>query len=265
MHYRRELDTAREICTEVGLYQLTQQPEIGAAERKDDGSPVTEVDRTCERMVLERLNKAFPSDGLLGEESGDHPGTSGRRWIVDPLDGTRPFIRGIPTYSVLLALEDEGVPVVGVIELPALGLSCWAAQGRGACLNGERIRVSSTERLEQAMGSALGFVESGDESVAQRLLGLMRRWDYVYGFMDAYSYVCVASGRIDLCVNLLDKAWDSAAAACIVEEAGGKYSDISGARTVHGGSFVVSNGLLHDSVLRELSAPSSLNKETSRT
>ncbi len=265
MRYQHELEVARRTCAEVGQMQRARQPQVSGAELKTDGSPVTEVDRACEHMVIERIGAACPTDGILGEESGDHPGTSGRRWIVDPLDGTRPYIRGIPTYSVLLALEDEGVPVVGVVELPALRLSCWAARGEGAFLNGERISVSSTAHLQHAMGSALGFVESTDAGLSTRLLELMRRWDYVYGFMDAYSYVCVASGRLDICVNLLDKAWDCAAAACIIEEAGGRYSDMSGSRTVHNGSFIATNGALHEAVLDMLRASSTQNMKTGRT
>ncbi len=248
MPYERELETARRVCEEAGAVQLAAQQTGFGVTRKADHSPVTDVDRRCEKLIRERLRAAFPADGVLGEEQGDEPGTSGRRWIVDPLDGTRPYVRNIPTYSVLLALEDGGVPVVGVMHLPAMRLCCWATRGGGAWVNGEPARVSTTATLDAAMGSALGFVEREDLP-AQRLRALMKTWDYSYGFMDAYTYVAVACGKLDACVNLLDKAWDCAAAACIVTEAGGSYSDIAGTESVHNGSFVVSNGVLHEQLL----------------
>jgi histidinol-phosphatase len=250
--YAQELAAAREICQHAGALQLAGQSSGFTVNRKDDCSPVTEIDRQCETLIRQRLDQLFPRDGVLGEEQGEHTGSSGRRWIVDPLDGTRPYVRGIPTFSVLLALEHEGRPVVGVIHLPALGITCWAAAGSGAFVNGEPVHVSATAQLQQAMGSALGFVEHADESGA-RVLRLMRAWDYTYGFMDAYTYVAVASGKLDACVNLLDKPWDCAAAACIVTEAGGRYSDIAGQVTVHNGSFVITNGTLHDAVVAVVS------------
>jgi histidinol phosphatase-like enzyme (inositol monophosphatase family) len=253
--YARELRTAREICEAAGQVQLSSRAAMGAVVRKEDRSPVTDVDRRCEALIAERLNKAFPGDGILGEETGQSVGSSGRQWIIDPLDGTRPYIRGIPTYSVLLALEEEGKPVVGVIHLPQMGQTCWGSAGGGAFLDGEPIRVSETPTLEESTGSALGYVQRADEPIAERLLQLMRQWDYVYGFMDAYSYLAVASGKLDLCVNLLDKAWDCAAGACIVAEAGGRYSDISGNESVYNGSIILSNGLVHDALLEALAEP----------
>lgn len=250
--YDSELQTARELCAVAGAIQLEARGHLPTVERKSDHSPVTDIDRRCEAAIIEGLRERFPNDGVLGEETGDHTGSSGRRWIIDPLDGTRPYIRGIPTYSVLLALEDNGRPVVGVIHLPEMKHTCWASEGQGAFLDGAPIRVSGTDVLADVTGSALGFVQRGSEPIADRLLSLMRRWDYVYGFMDAYSYLAVASGKLDVCVNLLDRPWDCAAGACIVREAGGRYSDIDGEETVHNGSIILSNGRLHDAVLQAL-------------
>jgi histidinol-phosphatase len=151
-----------------------------------------------------------------------------------------------------VALEAEGEPVVGVIHLPAFDTTYTASKGTGAFRNGNRIRVSTTRALDAALGSALGFIEKRDRPIADRLLNLMGRWDYAYGFMDNYSYGLVADGRLDLCVNLLDKPWDCAAAACIVREAGGRYSDIRGEETVHNGSIILSNGRLHDEIVARL-------------
>ncbi len=249
-----ELRVARELCAQAARIQLDSHPSPGSVVAKSDGSPVTDVDRRCEALIVNGIGRAFPDDGILGEETGEHTGRSGRQWVVDPLDGTRPYIRGIPTYSVLLALEDRGEPVVGVAFLPGLGLECWASRGAGAFLNGERIHVSATTELGDAIGSALGFVERADEPIAAALLAMMRRWGYVYGFMDAYSYVAVASGKLDLCVNLLDKPWDCAAGACIVSEAGGRFSDIDGKVTTRNGTIVLSNGLLHETIVKHLAA-----------
>ncbi|MFP4014914.1 MAG: inositol monophosphatase family protein, partial [Chitinispirillaceae bacterium] len=232
----KELETALRAAKEAGDIQIRFASAITGIEQKEDRSPVTQVDRECEERIKEILLEGFPEDGFLGEESGTEKDESGRRWIVDPLDGTRPYIRGIPTHSVLIALEQNGTPVLGVIHLPALGLTCHAVKGEGAYINGERIRVSKTAQLQKAMGSMLGYVEFSEEPAGRALLELMRYWDYTYGFMDAYSYVLLASGKLDVCVNLLDKAWDCAAAACIITEAGGSYSSITGEKTIHGGS-----------------------------
>jgi histidinol phosphatase-like enzyme (inositol monophosphatase family) len=252
MRYRRELEIALGAARDAGNVQLSSRQQIGAATIKADDSPVTAVDLRCEALIREQLLNEFPADGFLGEESGAIAGSSGRRWIVDPLDGTRPYLRDIPTYSVLIALEDEGQPVVGVICLPAMQQTYWAARGQGAFLNGQPLRVSTTDRLEAAMASGFGFVQEAGSPRGQALLKLMGRWNYAYGFMDAFTYGCVAAGRLDACVNLLDKPWDCAAGACIVTEAGGRYSDLQGRPSVHNGGIIISNGILHDELLKWL-------------
>jgi len=248
---KKELTTAIEAAKEAGKIQLDGQKKSASlnVEKKSDRSPVTAVDKACETRIREILQNEFPNDGFLGEETGENHGTTTRRWIVDPLDGTRPFIRNIPTHSVLIALEENGVPTVGVIHLPAMGLTCYASNGDGAFIDGKPIRVSSTGSLPDAMGSVLGITEYAGAPLGDGLIALTRAWDYTYGFMDAYSYVLLAGGHLDACVNLLDKPWDCAAAACIVTEAGGKFSSVNGEKTVHGGSIVLTNGILHDTVL----------------
>ena len=246
----KELDIAVEAAVEAGKIQLDGLKTRLNIERKGDRSPVTDVDKRCEARIREIILGAFPDDGFLGEESGESGEGKARRWIVDPVDGTRPYIRGIPTHSVLIALEEGGEPVVGVIHLPAMNIVCQAAKGKGAFLNGEKINVSPIGKLPDAMGSVLGITEYADAPLGRSLLELTRAWDYTYGFMDAYSYVLLASGKLDVCVNLLDKPWDCAAAACVVTEAGGKFSSINGEKTVHNGSIILTNGILHDDVLK---------------
>jgi histidinol phosphatase-like enzyme (inositol monophosphatase family) len=247
--YKKELKVSLDAARAAGKIQLAYRGRLPRVETKTDASPVTKVDRKCETVIRDILMRRFPADGFLGEETGYETGSSGRTWIVDPLDGTRPFLRGIPTFSVLIALQDGNDLTVGCMHLPALGETYWAQKGRGAYLNGKRIYVSKTRNLSRAMGSGLGFVEHSSKRRGRRLLFLMKTWDYAYGFMDAYSYGGVACGRLDVCVNLLDKPWDCAAAACIVAEAGGAFSDVNGNRSVHNGSVILSNGFVHDAVL----------------
>jgi len=159
MNYERELETARKAAALAGVLQMEAQRDRLQVERKSDASPVTEIDKRCEQVIFDTLRDVFPNDSFLGEETGQHHGPSGRCWIVDPIDGTRPFIRGIPTHSALVALEEDGRPVVGVIELPALTTTYWAAAGCGAFKNGKPIHVSDTAQLNQVTGSALGYIQ----------------------------------------------------------------------------------------------------------
>jgi histidinol-phosphatase len=250
MNYNQELKIALEAVRAAGEIQLRHRKNILNVKIKSDYSPVTEVDGLCESVIRDKLLHSFPHDGFLGEETGEDQGTSGRKWIVDPLDGTRPYIRGIPTHSSLIALEDGGDLILGCMNLPALNEIYWAAKGGGAFLNGAPLRVSTISRLQDSLGSAFGFAEKSKAPEVNQLLQLMKQFGYVYGFMDAFTYGCIASGRIDASINLLDKPWDCAAAVCIVREAGGRFTDINGAESVYNGSCILSNGLVHDEVLK---------------
>lgn len=249
MAYGQESQIAQEAARKAGEIQLLHRNRLLHIENKSDASPVTEVDKHCEEVIRDMVRKHFPADGFLGEETGFDKGTSGRKWIVDPLDGTRPYIRGIPTYSALIALEDHDELVVGCMNLPALGETYWARKGAGAFLNDSPVHVSATPQMSRVLGSALGFIEKAGTPDTRALLKLMGAWGYAYGFMDAYTYGCIAAGRIDVSVNLLDKPWDCAAAVCIVREAGGRFSDLRGQDTIYTGSCILSNGFVHDAVL----------------
>jgi myo-inositol-1(or 4)-monophosphatase len=253
MPYAQELKIALEAARAAGELQSTYRTKVLNIETKNDNSPVTQVDKMCEEVIRDAVNKHFPSDGFLGEESGEEKGQSGRTWIVDPLDGTRPYIHGIPTHSVLIALQDGVEMAVGCIYLPALQEIYWASKGEGAFCNNNPLHVSKTSRLSEVFGSGFGFIEKAGASEAQHLLQVMGSWGYAYGFMDAYTYGCIAAGKIDVCVNLLDKPWDCAAAVCIIEEAGGRFSDINGNASVYHGSCILSNGLVHQAVLEYFS------------
>lgn len=249
MAYTDELSLAIKTAREAGSIQLKYQYRVLNVEIKQDRSPVTEVDKECEQLIRDKLLSAFPDDGFIGEETGKTAGKSNRTWMVDPLDGTRPYIRGIPTYSVLISLEDNGEYVVGVTHFPAKEESYWASKGGGAFCNNKKIHVSGTKEMPVVIGSCLGIIEKLDTEEGRKVLTLMKRWDYVYGFMDAYSYMCVASGKLDICIGLIDSPLDRASTACIIEEAGGSYSDLSGNKSINNNSFVLSNGLLHNQIV----------------
>lgn len=216
-----------------------------AVDAKADGTPVTAADRAAERLVREYLEDRYPADAVVGEEEGAAAGTSGRRWVVDPIDGTKAFTHGVPLYSNLLALEDEHGWAVAVVNLPALGETVAAGRGLGCFRDGTRCRVSDTAGLAGAYLTTSAF-ESWDEArlVAARRSGVaMRTWG------DGYGYALVATGRVDVMVDPAAALWDAAPMPLLLAEAGGRFTDWVGAPRADGGNGVATNGLLHDDVL----------------
>jgi histidinol-phosphatase len=217
-----------------------------AIETKSDLTPVTEGDRAVEAEVRRLLSSARPNDAVLGEEAGA-AGTGTRRWIVDPIDGTRNYARGIPVWATLVALEVDGEVRVGVASAPALGRRWWAARGAGAFANGTRIRVSAVSVVEEAV---LSFALEGE------LPAFARRAWHARGFGDFWAHMLVAEGAVDGAVDAPGVSeWDLAAVQVIVEEAGGRFSDASGQPRIDSGSAITSNALLHDELLDALSGP----------
>jgi histidinol-phosphatase len=214
---------------------------------KPDLTPVTDADRAVERMMRERIARDRPGETVLGEEEGDDGGSV--RWIVDPIDGTRNFSRGIPVWASLIALEREGRVVCGVTSAPALGHRWWAARGEGAFRDGERIEVSRIASLEEA---TVSFSRSGLDD--PKLLDLARRAWHAQPFSDFWAHLLVAEGAVEISVEHSMSTWDNAALQVIVEEAGGRFSDLRGEPRIDGGSGVSTNGLLHDEVLALLKA-----------
>jgi histidinol-phosphatase len=217
-----------------------------AVERKPDGSPVTEADRAVERELRNLIEAARPEDGLVGEEYGSEGGRE-RRWFLDPIDGTKNFVRGIPVFATLIALEVEGRIEVGVVSAPALGARWWAVRGGGAHASGRPVRVSAVASLEQAQlayDSVPGFAVRGLE---ERFLGL--------ALGDEHVRPEVAEGCVEIAVEPEVSPWDLAPLLLIVEEAGGRFTDLEGRPRIDGGSAVASNGLLHDQVLEALREP----------
>jgi histidinol-phosphatase len=214
-------------------------------ERKSDGTPVTAADRAAERLVRERIGARFPDDGVLGEEEPETGGSSGRRWIVDPIDGTKAFTRGVPLYSTLLALDDEHGPAIGVIGLPALGQVVYAGRGLGCWADGRPARVSDTSEMRHAYLTTSSFGHWPEDALlaVRRARCEMRTWG------DGYGYALVATGRADLMVDPTVELYDVAAMPVILAEAGGRFTNLAGRPGADGGSGLATNGRLHDAAL----------------
>ena len=224
-----------------------------SVDAKGDGSPVTQADRAAERMLREMIEAAYPDDAIQGEEEDDKPGTSGRRWVIDPIDGTKAFTHGVGTYSNLLYLEDEHGPAIGVINLPALGENVAAGRGLGCRFDGAPVTVSEHDRLEGAYVSSTAF-ELWDGALFGRLVDAgaqIRTWG------DAYGYALVASGRVDAMTDPILAWWDIAALTVIVPESGGTLTTWHGSPDLSPGadgfySAVASNGRFHDDLVAVL-------------
>ncbi|HEX2188463.1 MAG TPA: inositol monophosphatase family protein [Longimicrobiaceae bacterium] len=203
-----------------------------AVELKGDGTEVTAADRAAEEFMREALREAFPDDGILGEEGDDVPSRSGRRWVVDPIDGTRSFSCGVPLYGVLVALEEEGRSVLGCCHFPALGETLVAARGAGAWHNGRPARVSACDDLAAARVTTSGLEYWRDRSSDADRAGfdrLVRATRFCRTWGDAYGYFLVAVGRMDLYVDPICGAhWDIAPMGPIFEETGGRLTTFAG-------------------------------------
>jgi histidinol phosphatase-like enzyme (inositol monophosphatase family) len=244
------LDVAIEAARAGGRRTLPYFNVGTAVEWKQDGSPLTQADRESERAIRETIARTFPDHGVLGEEEGETAGTAPYRWIVDPLDGTRTFVRGVPLYGTLIGVEARGEPVVGVVYLPALDELVAAARGLGCTWNSAPCRASRTDRLDEALVAVTDERNARQRSDAYARLAaataMQRTW------ADCYAYVLVATGRAEVALDPLMNVWDCAALLPIVEEAGGRFTDWRGRRTIHGGEAVATNGVLHDRVLELL-------------
>jgi len=255
---RAWLESAELFARAAGDLTLHHFGGVLAAEAKGDGSPVTVADREAEALLRERIRSRFPGHGILGEEFGEEGAGAAVRWILDPIDGTRSFMRGVPLYGVLIGIEADGQPVVGVAHFPALqGEMVSAARGLGCLWNGRRTRVSAASRLEDAAllttdperVLAAPGVGPGWRRLSRRV-ALTRSWG------DAWGHALVATGRAEVMVDPVLSSWDAAPLLTILEEAGGRFTDLHGRPGIHGGSGVSSNGILHDQILAELAAGS---------
>jgi histidinol-phosphatase len=223
-----------------------------AVTQKPDLTPVSDADLAVEDAVRTLLARHRPDDAVLGEEHGT-TGSGPRQWVLDPLDGTKSFVRGVPVWATLIALRVDGVTEVGVVSAPALGRRWWASRGGGAFANGEPIRVSAVADIADASLSYSSLSGWEEQGRLEGLLQLSRDCWRTRGLGDFWSHVLVAEGAVDASFEPEVSLWDTAPLQVIVEEAGGRFSDLSGQARPDGGSIVCSNGLLHEHVLARLS------------
>jgi histidinol-phosphatase len=255
----RTLEAALEAARTAGAIALRYFRADVRVMRKADQTPVTQADHEAEAAIVERLRAAFPDIGFLGEEFGAQ-GDQSRRWIVDPIDGTKNFVRGIPFWATLLALEEDGEVTLGVAHSPATGELFWARRGQGAWADGAPLRVSSVDDLGDALlvHSSLNLLRRLERG--RRWDGFVRlvdRTDRQRGFGDYFGYTFVLRGHAELMLEGDVKPWDIAPFKILVEEAGGRFTDFAGRSTIYSGSALASNGRLHDEALALLNgAPS---------
>lgn len=213
----------------LGYYQTGVELEL-----KGDDTPVTAADRQAEELIRRRIEKRYPRHAIVGEELGEQDGGDGSfRWFIDPIDGTKAFVAGVPLYAVLLGLEIEGQVRVGVVYFPALEEVLYAASGEGCWWNGRRARVSSVSRLQEALvafGELAGFDRHGRAEEWKRIQAATRSQR---GWGDAYGYALVATGRAEVALDPAMCVWDSAPYPPIFEEAGGYFGDWQGNPTIH--------------------------------
>ena len=217
-------------------------------ERKPDTTHVTDADHAAELVIRSAILERFPSDAILGEEFGAE-GDSGRRWIIDPIDGTANFMRGIPIWATLIGLERDGVVDIGVVSAPAMPRRWWAARGEGAYCDGRRLSVSGVADISDAQLCYADFPWWEAFGLGEQFLALVNAVWRTRGFGDFWQHMLVAEGAADIAVEPIVNLWDLAAIQPIIEEAGGRFSDHSGVPTPAGGDAVSSNGLLHEAVL----------------
>jgi histidinol phosphatase-like enzyme (inositol monophosphatase family) len=237
---------------EAGALTLKYYGGLVAADAKGDGSPVTIADRKAERVMRELIERRFPHDAIVGEEEGETRSDAARRWIIDPIDGTRTFMRGVPFYGTLLALEADGDVVVGVLHFPALSETVYAARNLGCWWNSRRALVSDVTTLESAL------VLTTDAENLERIQG-PKGWDQLRAragmcrtWGDCYGYALVATGRAEAMIDPVVSIWDTAALLPVIEEAGGVFSDFGGASGHRGGSAIATNAALAQPVRRLL-------------
>jgi histidinol phosphatase-like enzyme (inositol monophosphatase family) len=255
------LESAVRIAREAGDLTLNYfRRQDLAVEFKADSSPVTAADRAAEELLRERIAEEFPDDSILGEEFGATVGTSGYQWVLDPIDGTKSFVHGVPIYTTLVAVLAENEPQLGVIYAPACrelvyaakGGGCWYSDGRQGDEAPTPARVSSVRQLRESLllTSEIGNFRTARKNDAlaaylelERSARLARTWG------DGYGYLMVATGRAEVMIDPVMNLWDAAPLQTIIEEAGGTFTDWQGRPTVHSGDSIATNGLVADEVL----------------
>jgi len=248
------LDAARAMALQAGEITLKYFGTSLAIDAKSDGSPVTVADREAELHLRAEIERIFPGHAILGEEFGEKAGTDPVRWILDPIDGTKSFMRGVPLYAVLIGVEVEGAPLVGVAHFPALGETVAAARGLGCRWtrpDGTTVpaRVSDTTELSSSVLLTTDTLRVSESPVKDGWATLAAQTAFMRSWGDAYGHALVATGRAEIMVDPVLSPWDAAPLHPILVEAGGRFTDLSGADTIHGGSGVSTNRHLYAEVL----------------
>lgn len=243
MQFEKELQLARSLATQAGELALSYQRDGVKAnellvEDKPDLTPVTVADKECEKLIARAIDEMFPDDGILGEEGSNKPGTSGRRWIVDPIDGTKDFIRGLPLWATLIALEVGGQVVTGVAGLPSRGEQYFALQGAGAWRNDQRISCSNVATPGAAVACINGVHRIGELPFASGFLDWSAQFWSIRSFGGALDAMLLASGHVDLWIEPFAKAWDLAPLDIIFKESGVRFLNFDGSSSIHGGNGI---------------------------
>lgn len=251
----QRLELARQIGVEAGkqTLKLFQNREL-QVDRKNDSSPVTEADRNAETFLRNEIEKVFPDDGIVGEEHGVKEGKNSVRWILDPIDGTKSFISGVPLYGTMVGVEIDGRPEIGVVYIPGLDEGVFASTGNGAWhFKGEdpptQCAVSQTSELSEAVIVTSEISTFGDRNAGQVYEQLVEQAYFVRTWGDCYGYVLVATGRVDLMIDPILSVWDAAAVSPIISEAGGVFVDWSGESRIDAGEAFGTSPQLADKIL----------------
>lgn len=246
---KRELDFAAEVARHAGGITLGYFQSGVEADLKEDESPVTIADREAEQEIRRLIGQAYPDDGILGEEFGRQEGSSGRVWIVDPIDGTKTFVQGVPLYGVLIGLDSAEGVLAGAAYLPALDEMVCAARGEGCWWNGQRSQVSPVSSLSAACAcytSERSFDAQNRGDIRDRVAAATRLWR---GWGDCYGHILVATGRAEAMFDPVMNPWDCAPFEVIMAEAGGTFTDWGGEPTIHGADAVSTNGHVYEEVM----------------
>lgn len=249
---RSFLEAAVEFGRAAGEVTRSYFGGVLAADSKTDGTPVTEADRNAEKLIREKIQERFPEHGILGEEFEETRPDAEVRWILDPIDGTRSFMRGVPLYGVLIGIEVEDEPVVGVAHFPVLDEMVAAGRGLGCTLNGEPCSVSDVDRLPASLVLTTDVERIRAQAIGDGWRRLAREAAFSRTWGDCYGHILVATGRAEIMVDPILSPWDAGPLLTILEEAGGRFTDLTGQATIHGGSGVSTNGHLHDLTLDTL-------------
>lgn len=247
------MDVSRSAALRAGEIALRYREHAIPYENKPDLSPVTAADRECEQVIALAIEEAFPEDGILGEEGASKPSRSGRRWIIDPIDGTRDYVRGLPVWATLIGLEEKGEVVAGVAHFAGRGETYFASRGSGAYCNDHRIGISSVTKISDATVCLTGLTSFYKYSFSDKLLTWIKPFWSVRCLGGSMDAMLVARGEAEAWIEASVKEWDLAAPKIIIEEAGGVFFDFSGKTTISGGNAVAVVPALAEEVRRFLS------------